>query len=259
MNIYKTILIIMILNFTLQGCISRRYTSRLTKKYSAKYEFCTVDDIDTNYVVGKENDVRIFKGVYAGKLNKKGIECYNLQFTGLLQGNNRVLDIYIPVKGESFPKLYETDKMKEGKTAFLFYDYGIGFGVFDTILYPLFNKFNENYKDIDDFLKLINHTQKELSDTFFIVGLKYDGFVYPKSEITCNIYQKKQDGTLRASRITGSEVEAYSNVKLKYIVRNKNKKAIDSLGYGVTVLGDIVTAPFQLLFLAYLKIFGLKF
>ena len=257
MKLYKLLLLIMSVNFILQGCITKSYKRKMEKKYNPAYEFLKPEEISSNEILGLEGRVGIFEGVYLGEMKKNGINYFNLQFTGMLNGKNRILDIYIDTSGKTFPLTHEFKEIKSGKPAFLFLDYGCCFKEPKNVLEYLFAEFYGDYSDPDIFLNFINYDKSKLSDTIFFVGLNYDNSAYPKSIMVTNIYSKNSEDGFSAKRITSKRTEAYYNLKLNYIIRNKGKMRLSKMMYGLTVLGDIVTSPIQLLGYIYLRIFGI--
>ena len=247
----------MLFNFLLQGCITQSYTKKMVKEYSPGYEFLKPNELNGKEIIALEDKVGIFEGVYLGEIKKNGHNYLNLQFTGMLNGKNRVLDIYIDKSGNTFPRTRELKEIKSGKPAFLFLDYGTYFGGPGKILGELFAEFYGDYSDPDVFFNFINYDKSKLSDTIFFVGLNYDDSAYPKSRMITNFYLKNSGGIFSAKRIISKETEAYYNVKLKSEIRNKSKMRSSKMMYGLTVLGDIITSPVQLLGYIYLKIFGI--
>ena len=247
----------MSLNFILQGCITRRYSEKVNDKYSPAYEFSKIDEVDPQFIVGKDLNVIILKGVYLGEIKKNGINYYNLQFSGMLSGKNRVLDMYIRTEKEFFTIVREVDEMKPGKPAFLIKDYACCYGGAEGMLDKLISEYSADYKNTDEFFKYINFDKAKLPDTSFILGLNHDYASYLKSKIISNIYVKNNDGTFSAKRIISKEIEAYYNIELKYKIRDKRKMHRSKMMYGLTVMGDIVTSPFQLIAKIYIAIFGI--
>ncbi len=134
----KHISILISLSFLLQSCITQMHTEDVKKKYQPGYEFADFEEVDTNLIIKKEAKINIIEGVYLGEVKKSRKNYYNLQFDGLLEGKNRILDMYIPTDGNSFPFVYEIEKIKKGKPAFLSMEYFCCFADASTISFDLF-------------------------------------------------------------------------------------------------------------------------
>jgi len=247
MKIFKLLLIIVFIGFILQGCSTQEHSDKIKTEFSPANEFLQIEDADPKYIMAKEPGIIIVKGVFLGKIKKRGTQYYNLQFTGMLNGKNRVLDMYIQTENKSFPIVKEVDKMKQGKPAFLFEycDYNSleeTISQFDKFFTPYIKK----YKDPKVFFDFIKYDKGQIPDTTFFIGLNYDSPAYPKSRITSNIYFKKDNGNFIAKRVFSKESDAYYNLKLEYKIRNKNKMYLSLFKYVYTVLWDIVMWPYDL-------------
>ena len=247
MKIHKLILTIVLIGFILQGCSTQEHSDKIKTEFSPAHEFLQIEDAEPKYIIAKEPGVIIFKGVYLGIIKKRGTKYYNLQFTGMLNGKNRVLDMFIQTENKSFPIVKEIDEMKQGKPAFLFEYYNYNSLEETSSLYDkFFTPYIKNYKDPNAVFDFIKYDKTKIPDTTFFIGLNYDSPSYPKSRITSNIYFKKDNENFIAKRAFSKEFDPYSNLKLEYKVRNKNKMYLDLFGYVYTVLWDIVMWPYDL-------------
>ena len=249
------LLIIFLLSIFLSSCFTIMYTDKTKQTYNPNHEILPSSLVDTNYIVKKEKcitETNLFEGVYIGKTKKKRRECYNFQFTGMLEGENRIFDMYIPIDNNFKPIIYEVKKIKQGKPAFLYMKY----------CYPmnemsgrLFNEMSDDLKNPDIFYNYINYDDTQIPDTTFIVALDYY-YLHQTFDAITNIYSKNTNNSYSVKQLRNKDINV-RNLKLEYKKRSRAKWFLSRMAYVGTVTADIITSPFQLIGFIYISITGI--
>ena len=84
---------------------------------------------------------------------------------------NRVLGIYIETATKSFPIIYEVEKIKEGKPAFLFMNYFLGYNLNTPIAHGLFFPTKDRIEGMEKFFDSIKYKKTNIPDTSFLMAL----------------------------------------------------------------------------------------
>lgn len=219
----------------LAACATATYHDRFRSAGNERNEF---RDFDEKY--------RVYKGTLsADAAVKDNREYYELQFSGVLGGEGRFLNILLPYDNTGKPLIYEsTVEIKNGKPAYLFLVRSCCTDEYREILDPITSR--EIEKDPDRMKKYIaekfpGSSGKEMSPVVFcelsFTNVNYFSLIYK--------VWKPYGGQPYCGQGFLLE-EPYSSIKVKWEQRSRIKYCLVKAGYILPVLADIATSPIQL-------------
>jgi hypothetical protein len=219
-----------------QGCLlTQSYTKNLRSRKHFEKEFANFP--------GRN---KVFEGKYVGDVDFKGVSAYHLQFAQVLDGENRILNLYCDPKNAIYPRIFETTEMKAGSPAFIYINQTSDFEEKD-FRNQLFYQNDKLPETPDTFLTNINFDKTKISETLIVLDMDF-GSVF-SVPVTMIVWNKDSDGKYSVSRNYSFLEKAPYPPKLKWKKRNKLIFGLMNLGYAVVVPFDILTCPLQLFFL----------
>ncbi len=193
------------------------------------------------------------QGTYSGIINHKGKPYYALQFKGLLNGENRYLNIYQSIEKGVNPYVFESQTPLSGKPAFIM-KANDDFDPNTMNLYTALFK-EEHYTTPPYFLNAIGKEKITIIDTLIL--LSYDLLSYPLFEEMNNavktemiVWTQNPDGIVSAYRNTdlmyANENEGNCRIHI-----NKPDKLHENLQLVCWGLVYVLTPPIQLIILLF--------
>ena len=235
MFFYSTMFSVLIM--MLSGCATITYHEKFSNAGNEMAEF---NDFDEKY--------RLYKGTVADEnLMRHGKRYYHLQFSGVLAGTERILNILIPHEYGTEPEIFETaGTISGGEKTYL---------LVVRICCP------------DEYNRIFDPIESRETEKNSILMKKYLAQKFPGSSSenrwpvifcelsltnikTYNLIYKKwnpvsPDGIISSH---GSSLNvSYSKMEIRWEKRSIVKNAIIKAGYIFPVIADIVTSPVQLI------------
>ncbi|MCU0849330.1 MAG: hypothetical protein MUD12_15720 [Spirochaetes bacterium] len=235
--ILRTVISVMLAVLVFQcGCATISYHRYMGTSYEPTREFR--DFAENN---------RLYTGTLVSEnAAYRGKECYHIQFEGVLEGNGRYLEIYLPRDGQADAAILETDKKLDGKK--------ISFLIIERSCCA------DNYRELFDPIPM-RETEKNPSLLFNYVKNKFGRSVSAADlpVIFCKlsfsnvfqysvIYTVWETGAAGASYRWNSSLEQpYSNIEVGWGKRSRAVYVLSRAGYVFTALFDVATSPIQLI------------
>jgi len=241
-----------------QGCFTSSLHKKIARNYQPKKEFAGPLGIESKSLIAKGHNTNIYKGKYLGEEFKNTNTYAHLQFEGMLEGDNRVLDIYFNIDTNAFPEFYELKNMEQGLDAYLFLSES---GFNGAINRQYFGKPVEKIANPELLYNHANLDKTKIPDNCVIMGLyySYDPGNVMTSKAIINIYTKISDNQYSIKQMQAENIDKTGKFfHLNYVARNKTKKNLNKLLYVLSVPADIVTSPIQFLFYLYVSITGVS-
>lgn len=235
MNKTLILLLMTALFFSINGCATVTYHEKFKYVSSERNEF---SDFDANY--------KLYRGILSPvEATRGGIKYHELQFSGILAGGGRMLNILIPVKSGTDPVIFESHaEIKEGKTAYLFFERTCCTGEYGEVLDPVQSRKVEN--DAELMKRIIREKFPDSTGStspVFICRLVFSNVYY--YDLIYQVWRPYPGGEPLFD--SGYYLQKpYSTIGVRWRERSRIKTAAVTAGYVFPVILDVVTSPVQL-------------
>jgi hypothetical protein len=198
---------------------------------------------------------RIYEGEYNGQLERDNKKYYHVHFSGVLKGDNRYLNLYLPsdILGKSI--IFDSQMQGSGrKCAYLLFQRAccINDHLYKILLYLKEGEVSDPVKIMK---KHLNYELKTRDYPIVLCTLDFSNiFNY---SIIFIVWEKSSAGIPFVSKkviIPGKKYDF--NMRITWQERSRTMYAIRMVGYVGTVAADIITSPIQLIAIIVYAVIG---
>lgn len=218
------------------GCATVTYHEKFKYVSSERNEF---RDFDEKY--------KLYRGTFSPvEVTRGNMKYHELQFSGVLEGSGRLLNILVPVAGGTDPVIYESGKeIKDGKTAYLFLERTCCTDEYAEIIDPIQSRRIENDAELMKRIIREKFPESEGSTSPVIIcRLVFSNVYY--YDLIYQVWRPYPGGTPLYD--SGYYLQQqYSTIDVKWKERSRVKTAAVKAGYVFPVILDVVTSPVQLI------------
>ena len=226
--------VVITLYFTMGGF----YFSKTIKK-----EQLYAKKLNREFVSNKKN--KVYKGVYAGVVDFSGAQHYLFQFSEILKGENRYVNIYYAINEDDEPTVIESNSKLQGDVAYLLlnpYGYYSGNNTGYDLIFSRSTLMNPK-----EFLDTIGVKLEDMPKSLFVTAL-----TIMDADINVELmnWTKNEDSVYIAKKYAGNKYafEIYDACKINTVQRKSSTDGLVTVLVGVV---DVITAPIQALVILF--------
>jgi hypothetical protein len=185
------------------------------------------------------NSNKVYTGTYAGITDFMGYKHYQIQFPGILKGDNRYLNIYYPLDEKEDPSVIESGQRLEGDNAYLILNPSGYYSGGNVIYDKVFGQ--DTLKNPKEFLDVVKENTDKTPNTLFLTALT---IMDNDIQVQLMMWKKDGDSSYHAKKFSDIRYAWASKgtCKINAVQRSSSGNGMKRAFAGLI---DIITAPLQ--------------